>query len=63
MIEVSKKVGRYLKSTSPELCKKTSHNRHYYATECEQVEDLIAMLDAEKVVETYPPEVTGKKWR
>ena len=54
MIEVNKEIGKYLKQMSPHLCVKTSHNRHYYATECAQVTRLIEKMETEKVVSTYP---------
>lgn len=54
MIEVNKEIGKYLKQMAPHLCVKTSHNRHYYATECAQVTRLIEKMETEKVVSTYP---------
>lgn len=60
MIKVSKEVGKYLKQIAPELCVKTSHNRHYFATECDQVWTAINQIRNEKVVLTYP-EIKGRK--
>ena len=53
MIVLSKKVGKRLNAVVPELVTKTCHGRHYFATECKEVFDLLAE-QKEKVIYTYP---------
>lgn len=54
MIEVNKEIGKMLRKKAPTLCVKTSHGRHYYATETPRVFRLIEEFETSKVSTVYP---------
>lgn len=54
MIEVNKEIGKMLRKKAPKLCVKTSHGRHYYATETPRVFHLIEEFETSEVSTVYP---------